>query len=161
MTRKAKIGIAVAMVLAIGVVVSFLRGGDEGQIQVSYLRVSSAGPHRVLFVITNTTKEYIWYNTICWPITNGVRVRRGIAGTMGTVGPTNWTMFSLDVPSFARWSPVVAYRPVQSKSSLRVRLAAWAEIHDWYRISEWLRRSDRHKQAVGPEMLGNQPAPSP
>ena len=164
MGRKAKIGMAVVLVAAGGVAVTALLRGREAAVQVSYLRVSSAGPHRVLFTITNGTSEYLWYSVFSCPVSHrGVDMRSGrFDGTSGSVGPSNATMFSVNVPSLpGRWAPVVSCRPVEFKPSSRDRLAQWAANHHWFRISEWLRPRRQYEKVLGPEMLGNQPASSP
>ena len=79
--------------------------------------------------------------------------------TISVAGSTN---FQAGVPSTNRWRVHIMYQEVSPTSwagRSQRQLSEYAGSHGFPRLSQWLRPKDRWKDAYGPEMLGNQPAP--
>ena len=137
-------------------------GSKPDELQVSYLRISSSGPGRVVFIITNTTKQSFFYGTGSLPATNGNKKIFAEAHTesSGMIGPNETTLFSIQVPKVSSWSPCVSYIEVSAKSlgfSRRHRLATWAEDHKWFRLSRWMKPKFQPKTIFGPSCSATSP----
>jgi hypothetical protein len=164
MSRKNKIRIAVACVVLGAVVWSFF---SEDEVRVLSV-VPSATSSEMLITVTNSTLT-IFSCYLGWEVefdegTGQVYYdqRPGSKPARRHLNARSATTFDLGgYYGDRQWRAIVFYdQSTQSRGGVRDKAAAFAEKHNWPRVGKWIRPKSALSIAYGPEMLGNQPAPS-
>jgi hypothetical protein len=163
-TRKNKIRIAVAVVVAGALAITFWPRESAVALRITLTGGQSNRADSVFFTITNTSKAEMIYGISAEVQSNLVWTRpQSLSTCEGDVlnGQDSKT-FGVKVDWTNRWRLGLDYfHPVdRTKTYLgRVGLASYAFDRGWTRMGQWLSPTTPDRTTYGPEMLGNKPAP--
>jgi hypothetical protein len=163
-TRKRKILIAVVAVVASAITWAAWPGEEEGGITISYAGVSPNDTKRVVFTITNNSKNTFRYME-AWttekfqgsPDLFRLNPRASVLAGYSTTNCEREAFF----PG-RRWTLYAVYGEGGPEPMLyRIRISAglFFNKRNWTGIGRRILPPSRLKFAYGPDMLGNQPVP--
>jgi hypothetical protein len=164
MTRKRKIGFAVAAIALVAVAIGFFSGGEEGEITITYAGIASNDPRHVSFLLSNGFPYEIFCSCETWePFHDDWQPMTGTSyRELGYLPSRCTTNFTVTVPSATRWRVEVnAVKPLPDNiiTDWRLKILRLNIEHRGPDLGGLLLMGYVLKGTNSPEMLGNKPAP--
>ncbi len=165
MTRKAKIGFAVAAIALVALAIGFFSGGEEGEITVTYAGMASNDTRHVSFLLSNGFPHEISCSCEIWEPFHDEW--QSVTGTsyreLGHLPSRCTTNFTVAVPSATRWRvEMYAVKPLPNNiiTEWRLKILDFISEHRGPDLGGLLLMGYLLKGTNSPEMLGNIPASS-
>ena len=161
-TRKTKIGFAIALTLVVVVVILFFRGSSQDRVQVTFVGLGTNGSNSLVFALANRQNKSLRYH-IDWEVMrnrawlyygdNRPAYNQPIAGHS-----TN--LFHTIMVTTNRWRPFVPYVEVIEPSvwnRTRSKVSQFALDRGWTNVWRQTYPRGQRKKVYGPEMCGDRP----